>query len=256
MNDAKIVLLAGEGISTNILYHALKDEFAIHSIILEAPVDKRTFIKKRIKKLGLWKVTGQILFQLIIAKFLHLISSKRKKEILAAYSLGAGALPSEKITRVSSVNDDQCLELLQSIAPKIVIVNGTRIISRRLLDGVSALFINMHAGITPQYRGVHGAYWALVNKDKENCGVTIHLVDAGIDTGEVIFQTTIIPGNKDNFVTYPLLQLAAGIPGMKKAIADILNERLVKISGLGESKLWSHPGFGQYLYHRIGRGVK
>src|SRR5438094_984477 len=146
MNDAKIVLLAGEGISTNILYHALKDDFAIHGIILEGPVRKKEFLKRRIKKLGLWKVTGQILFQLIIAKFLHLTSSKRKKEILATYSLDASPLPSEKITHVTSVNNDQCMELLQRIAPKIVIVNGTRIISKRILDGVNATFINMHAG--------------------------------------------------------------------------------------------------------------
>ena len=41
----------------------------------------------------------------------------------------------------------------------------------------------MHAGITPQYRGVHGGYWAVVNNDPEHCGVTIHFVDKGIDTG-------------------------------------------------------------------------
>jgi len=256
MNDAKIVLLAGEGLSTNILYHALKDEFAFHSIILEEPVGKKDLLKRRIKKLGLWRVTGQILFQLIIAKFLRVFSAGRKREILEAYSLDASPLPSEKITRVSSVNDDQCLEILQRIAPQIVIVNGTRIISKRILEGVNATFINMHAGITPLYRGVHGAYWALVNNDPENCGVTVHLVDAGIDTGDIIFQATITPGSRDNFVTYPLLQVAAGIPGMKYAIAEILNERLVKTRGTGESKLWSHPGFVQYLYQRIIRNVK
>jgi len=256
MNDAKIVLLAGEGISTNILYHALKDDFVIHSIILEEPVAKKTLIQNRIKKLGLWKVTGQIFFQLIIVKFLRLVSSKRKNEILEAYSLDVGPLPAEKLTRVPSVNDDQCLQLLQNIAPQLVIVNGTRIISKRILKGVGATFINMHAGITPKYRGVHGAYWALVNNDKQNCGVTVHLVDAGIDTGEVIFQATVIPADSDNFVTYPLVQLAAGIPGMKKAIADILAGRLAKTVGVGESRLWSHPGFGQYIFYWLTRGKK
>ncbi len=256
MNDAKIVLLAGKGISTNILYHALKDDFAIDSIILEEPVAKKIFLKKRIKKLGLWKVTGQILFQSIIAKFLHLISAKRKKEIIKISSLDSSPLPAEKIKQVSSVNDEQCLQLLQSIAPQLVIVNGTRIISNQILESVDATFINMHAGITPKYRGVHGAYWALVNKDEQNCGVTVHLVDAGIDTGEIIFQTTITPGRRDNFVTYPLLQLAAGIPGMKKAVSDIIDGRLTKVKSPDESQLWSHPGFGQYLYNRIFKGIK
>lgn len=256
MNDAKIVLLAGEGDSTNILYHALKNDFAIHSIILERPVDKKNFIKKRVKKLGPWKVSGQIFFQLIIAKFLHLSSFRRKKEILATYNLDKSPLPPEKLRRVSSVNDDRCLELLQNIAPQIVIVNGTRIISKRLLDAVNATFINMHAGITPKYRGVHGAYWALANDDRQNCGVTVHLVDPGIDTGEVIFQANIDPTHRDNFVTYPLLQLAAGIPGMKKAIADILAGCLVKTPAVGESRLWSHPGFGQYIFYWLARGKK
>ena len=160
------------------------------------------------------------------------------------------------LKKVSSVNEDQCLQLLQSINPQLVIVNGTRIISKQILESVNAVFVNMHAGITPKYRGVHGAYWALVNDDKQNCGVTVHMVDAGIDTGEVIFQATITPASNDNFVTYPLLQLAAGIPGMKKAIADTLAGRLGKTFAVGESKLWSHPGFGQYIFLRLIKGKK
>ncbi|HMC99330.1 MAG TPA: hypothetical protein VKH37_04225, partial [Ferruginibacter sp.] len=78
-NDAKIVMLAGEGPSTNILYHALKNDIDIERIILEEPVDRKTFLKKRINKLGFWKVSGQVFFQLIIAKFLNFTSSKRKR---------------------------------------------------------------------------------------------------------------------------------------------------------------------------------
>ena len=256
MSDPKIVLLAGKGLSTNILYHALKNEFSIDTIILEEPVGKKEFLKKRIKKLGLWKVAGQVLFQLIIVKFLNLSSAVRKQQILQNFSFDSSDLPAEKIKRVASVNDDACLQLLQTIAPQLLIVNGTRIISKRVLDGVSATFINLHAGITPQYRGVHGAYWALVNKDAQHCGVTVHRVDTGIDTGDVISQRTISPEPRDNFVTYPLLQLAEGIPLMKKAIADILSGSLNSTKATGESKLWSHPGFGQYLWQRIAKGIK
>ena len=43
--------------------------------------------------------------------------------------------------------------------------------------------INMHAGITLRYRGVHGGYWALAEQHPEWVGTTVHLVDPGIDTG-------------------------------------------------------------------------
>jgi methionyl-tRNA formyltransferase len=54
-----------------------------------------------------------------------------------------------------------------------------------------ALFINTHTGIH-KYSGVHGAYWALVSNDKENCGVIVDKLDQGIDTGEIITQCTIV----------------------------------------------------------------
>jgi methionyl-tRNA formyltransferase len=44
----------------------------------------------------------------------------------------------------------------------------------------------VHAGITPRYRGTHGGYWVLLNNDPGHCGVTIHLVDPGIDTGSIV----------------------------------------------------------------------
>src|SRR5438093_9923670 len=53
-----------------------------------------------------------------------------------------------------------------------VVVNGTRIISEAVLTASDAVFINMHAGITPKYRGVHGGYWALYNGDGEAASST------------------------------------------------------------------------------------
>lgn len=256
MNDPKIVLLAGKGTSTNILYNALKNKFNITTVIIEEPVKKKVFIKKRIKKLGIGKVIGQIFFQLIVVKWLDLICIKRKKEILQQYQLDVSEIPLQKITSVQSVNDDRCLDVLQSLQPGIVIVNGTRIISRKILHNISAVFINMHVGITPKYRGVHGGYWALANNDAGNFGVTIHLVDPGIDTGFILYQQRITPSSKDNFVTYPLLQLAHGIDYLQKAIEDALQNQLVVKKGSSETTLWSHPTIWQYIYYRMRKGIK
>ncbi|MDB5222724.1 MAG: formyl transferase [Chitinophagaceae bacterium] len=256
MKDKKIVMVAGKGASTNILYNALKNEFAIEAIILEEPVSKKEFLKKRVKKLGLWKVAGQILFQLFVPKILEIGSKKRKKEILLKYNLDDSALPGEKIIHVKSVNDKECRDSLQKIHPDIVLVNGTRIISAHILNSIPARFINIHAGITPQYRGVHGGYWALVNNDKENCGVTVHFVDTGIDTGKIIYQKRITVTEKDNFVTYPLLQLAEGIPYVKKALKNAFNGTIITETNTNKSFLWYHPTIWQYLYQRLLKGKK
>lgn len=249
-------MLARKGASTNILYNALQSEFNIPAIILEEPVSKKEFLRKRINRLGLWKVFGQVLFQLIIVRILEVSSAKRKKEILLKYTLDERPLPGEKVIHVRSVNDKECLATLQKLEPDIVLVNGTRIISGRILNSITAKFINTHVGITPKYRGVHGGYWALANNDKENCGVTIHYIDAGIDTGDIIYQEKIDVTGKDNFVTYPLLQLAKAIPFLKKALNDIFTGTVVTKPNTLESLLWHHPTIWGYLYRWVKKGIK
>lgn len=252
----RIVMMAGKGMSTNILYQALQQDFEIEKVILEDKVNKSAFLKKRVKHLGIWKVAGQVIFQATIPGILRSASKSRIASILHQAALTSDPPPQEKVIKVASVNDEHVVSILNRIKPDIVIVNGTRIISKKILESVKSCFINIHAGITPKYRNVHGAYWALVNNDQEHCGVTVHLVDQGIDTGNIIYQNTISITREDNFVTYPLLQLAAGIPLLKKALRDIAEDKLVTKKGTLQSKIWHHPTIGQYLFNRVVYGKK
>jgi methionyl-tRNA formyltransferase len=165
-------------------------------------------------------------------------------------------IPEEKIIKVSSINDLDTINILQSNTPDMIIVSGTRIISKQILESVSIPFINIHAGITPKYRGVHGMYWALVNNDIENAGVTVHFVDKGIDTGQIIKQKKIVHTSQDNFVTYPLLQLFEGLEILRQAIYEYFNGELKQIDNRLESRLWYHPTIWQYLYYRFTTGIK
>ncbi len=187
---------------------------------------------------------------------MNITSAKRSKKIIEDYKLNADPIPPEKIVKVNSINEDHVLELLQKIQPDLVIVNGTRIISKKILNAIQCPFINTHTGITPMYRGVHGGYWALVNNDRENCGVTIHLVDAGIDTGGCLYQAQIAPTKEDTFVTYPLLQTAQALDILTKAVGDALQNNLKICNKSGRSELWYHPSIGQYFYNRIFRKIK
>ena len=47
--------------------------------------------------------------------------------------------------------------------------------------------INCHAGKLPFYRGRNVLNWALIN-DEIEFGITVHFVDEGIDTGDIIKQ--------------------------------------------------------------------
>jgi hypothetical protein len=253
----KIFMLCSDCFSTISLYNHINREYAIDRIIVEQPFRGASLIKRRLRKLGFWKVTGQVLFGLLIVPILNKGSRKRIREIIEENKLLEEPLPIDKIIAVPTVNDDACLQLMIKEKPDIVIVNGTRILSKKILESTDAVFINMHTGITPKYRGVHGGYWALAKNDPSNCGVTVHLVDKGIDTGAVLYQETISVTQKDNFVTYPYLQFAKGIPLVLRSVEDNIRNDLKSIPpATTESRLWSHPTIWNYIYNRVFKRIK
>lgn len=250
----KIVMLVGQGESSKIIYNALIKTTKIDLVIEESSVPIKVFLKRRLKKLGYLKVAGQILF-MTYNKFLFFRSKERILEIKKVYDLCDKDYPKENFRKVVSVNSNETIQILEEISPDLIIVNGTRIIAKKVLENIKATFINTHVGITPKYRGVHGGYWSLVNNDIDNCGVSVHLVDAGIDTGGVLYQDTIEVTKKDNFNTYPYLQTAKSIPLLKQTIEDFINNELKEEHKKLESNLYTHPTLYQYFINRI-KGIK
>lgn len=86
--------------------------------------------------------------------------------------------------------------------------------------------INCHAGKLPFYRGRNILNWALINDEKE-FGITVHYVDEGIDTGDIILQETFPITDEDNYNT--LLERAY------VGCADVLY-RAIKMIQNGEDK--------------------
>lgn len=60
--------------------------------------------------------------------------------------------------------------------------------------------INCHAGKLPFYRGKNILNWVLINDEKE-FGITVHYVNEGIDTGDIILQETYPITDDDNYAT-------------------------------------------------------
>ena len=61
-----------------------------------------------------------------------------------------------------------------------------RIIGPELIDATDRI-VNCHPGRLPQYRGARPANWSLVNGEHLH-GVTIHVIDTGIDSGPILAE--------------------------------------------------------------------
>ena len=118
----------------------------------------------------------------------------------------------------------------------------------------------MHAGITPRYRGVHGGYWALAEQHPEWVGTTVHLVDAGIDTGGILAQATFDVTSKDSIATYPDLHLVHGLPLLGAEVDNVMAGRQPEPQATsiapGGSGLYFHPTVWGYLWRRWRHGIR
>ena len=104
-------------------------------------------------------------------------------------------------------------------------------------------FLNCHAGALPFYRGRNILNWALINDEKE-CGVTVHFIDEGIDTGDIILQKKRVISDKDDYST--LLKKAESL------CAECLYEAIIKVESGDFERIKQksiHPK-GSYFFKR------
>lgn len=254
----KLVVLATSGPPTNILYNYLED-VGIHpsSVLIEPPQSRKALLRGRARRLGWPSVIGQILFMALVLPVLRRRASQRLAAIRETHGLRLDPIPVQRVTKVPSVNATETRDLLKEVSPDVIVVSGTRIIKPETLHAAGAPVLNIHAGITPDFRGVHGGYWALWSGKPQDFGATLHFVDPGVDTGAVLehIRTTTEP--QDNFVTYPLLQLAAALPALRRVLEQIRSEQVLpeSVSTSGQGHQWYHPTLRQYLVGLV-RGVR
>lgn len=103
----------------------------------------------------------------------------------------------------------------------LVSMSFNQIFRKDIINITPIGIINCHAGKLPFYRGRNILNWVLINDEKE-FGITVHFVDEGIDTGDIILQKTFPISDSDNYST--LLNKSYSF------CANILYESLVQIS--------------------------
>ena len=102
---------------------------------------------------------------------------------------------------LKNVNSIKSLKILESYnADLFVSMSFNQIIKKNLINSVPKGFINCHAGKLPFYRGRNVLNWVLINGEKD-FGITVHYIDEGIDTGDIILQKTIQIEDCDNYGT-------------------------------------------------------
>lgn len=95
------------------------------------------------------------------------------------------------------VRDPEFIEIIRKIAPEAIIVAAYgQILPKDILTLPRFGCINIHASLLPAYRGAAPINWAIIRGEHET-GITVMMMDEGMDTGAILMQETIPIGPED-----------------------------------------------------------
>jgi len=96
-----------------------------------------------------------------------------------------------EINQPASIRTDKFADHMAKYKPDIIVVVAYgHIIPKNILAIPKMATINIHASLLPKYRGPAPIQWAIINGEKET-GVTIILMDEGLDTGDILLSSKV-----------------------------------------------------------------
>jgi methionyl-tRNA formyltransferase len=165
----------------------------------------------------------------IIARYINKVIAREcsREETVAAIAEKA-FIP---VIRTHEHNDRDCVNTLKRLRPHIFILAGASILKLKTLSIPIQGCINFHSSLLPNYRGAAPIFWQLWNGDR--AGVTIHYVDEGVDTGDIILQQEMDVGPGDTIETLHLRACVLGGKLIVRALEQISNGTVQRKSQQG-----------------------
>ena len=110
-------------------------------------------------------------------------------EMLRRYEAEYEPFRAAPVQSVDNVNDEATFKIIDETRPELVIVSGTNIVGRRLIEFSQRYggIVNLHTGISPYVKGgPNCTNWCLAKAWYHLIGNTVMWLDAGVDSGALI----------------------------------------------------------------------
>jgi len=134
------------------------------------------------------------------------------------------------------LNTPETVAFLEAHGVDTIAVFGTDLIKPPLLGTCPGRMINLHLGLSPYYRGTATNFYPLLNEEPEYVGATIHLIDAGIDSGPILRHARPEIVADDRPHTIGCKAILAGIAAMIEVLERL--DRDGQVTGVPQ---WTEP---------------
>ncbi|MCB0704133.1 MAG: hypothetical protein KDC34_02445 [Saprospiraceae bacterium] len=125
----------------------------------------------------------------------------RKDHGLTIKNIKAFQAGGTKLVYCGSLNDQIVEDTLRQKKEKLIVFTGGGIVRKNILDLAGDGIINCHMGILPKYKGMDLPEWCILEGEIDQLGITLHFMDTGIDTGDILKTIKVPIGNNTDIKT-------------------------------------------------------
>lgn len=254
-DKTKVLLLCCSGRFQTYLANQLNQKFDLIGIVLcDIPANRQN-IWARLKHLSMY-LNPFLFFKYIdsrinLPKF-EVITEQRLQEHFPFF-LAQQTFPDKiPVIQVKNINDTVVVKFVQKLKPDVVSVNGTNLLREPLLsmaDNIPLGIINLHTGLSPYSRGGNCNLFMLLEDKPQLVGATIHYIDKGIDSGDIIqtLRPKMMPDDPYEYIEAKVF--IAGIHAMLEAIQKIMEGKAERVKQWTRGKLFLEKTGYQYSPH-------
>ncbi len=184
-------------------------------------------LRREINRVGLIRFLDvaalRIYYRLFLWRKDHAWEMEQLRKLKSRYADIRSDIP---ILQTESPNSIEAEQFIRETSPDITIARCKVLLKERIFSIPTRGTFIMHPGICPEYRNSHGCFWALVQGELNNVGMTLLQIDKGVDTGpiygyyrypfdeqnesHIVIQQRVVFDNLDA-VQSKLLEIEAGV---------------------------------------------
>jgi methionyl-tRNA formyltransferase len=133
------------------------------------------------------------------------------------------------LLRIDQPNSEECVERLRALQVDLILVAAfSHILKPALLQIPRLGCINVHPSLLPRYRGPNPCYWVLARGERST-GITIHHMDDGIDSGDLIEQAELLILPDDDEWTLRVRAAQLGARRLPNVIRELVEGQAPRI---------------------------
>jgi len=233
----RVVVATGESLPQRALIARLAEEADLAGIVIFAPRQPKGPLLRRLRP---------------YVNPLRALRYARTRRRIARYDERAKALrerlftPAEipsgvPLLRVADINSAEAVAFVEGLHAEVMCVNGTNLLREPMLALIPQFrygIVNLHTGLSPYSRGGNCNLFMLLEGHPELVGVTIHHIDRGIDSGDIIITARAPLDPDDTYESIEAKNYRLGIDLMVVALRQLAEGRAARVKQWEKGKLF------------------